>query len=330
MRKLAKGQLSVPAGSDRGQAAVLTKEMKRMILMDTHADTLYRRFKRPGEHCDVTGEKMDAGGVTVQTMALFVGGSPLPADMEATFAGMWAEGEKLPGEGFVHLTDYRDAREGQRAFVYSVEGCDLLDGRMDLLAAWREKGVRMAALTWNYENCVGVPAKVDAERGLKPFGREAVREMARLGIAPDTSHLNERGFYELLEMGVVPLASHSCCKALCGHARNLTDDQLRALFEAGGYVGVNFYPFFLEENGKADLDTVCDHVLRMLSLGGEGHIGFGSDFDGIECKPRGLNGPQDFPALLSALRRRGVGEEQIIKMAGQNLMDYYDRIDPRT
>lgn len=300
-----------------------------MILMDTHADTLYRRFKRPGENCDVTPDKLAKGGVTVQTMALFVGGSPKLEDVSATFAGMWAEGEKLPGEGLVHLTDYRDVREGQRAFVYSVEGCDLLDGKLELLSEWRKKGVRMAALTWNYENCMGVPAKTDNGQGLKPFGREAVKEMARLGIAPDTSHLNERGFFDLLDMGAIPLASHSCCRALCGHCRNLTDDQLRALFEAGGYVGVNFYPFFLSEDGKAGLDTVCDHVVHMLSLGGEGHIGFGSDFDGIEKKPRGLEGPQDFPALFAALRRRGVDEKQIENMAGKNLMAYYDRIDPR-
>lgn len=184
----------------------------------------------------------------------------------------------------------------------------------------------MAALTWNYENCVATPASKDATTGLKPFGREAVREMQRLKMAVDVSHLNEGGFYELLEMGVVPLASHSCCRKLCDHTRNLTDDQLRALFSAGGYVGVNFYPAFLRRDEKADIRDVCDHVIHMLEMGGEGKIGFGSDFDGIEMKPAGLSGPQDFPALLNALRRRGLDEKTITGIAGENLLHYYDRI----
>lgn len=300
-----------------------------MILMDTHADTLYRRFRSPGESCDITIPKLRKGGVGVQTMALFVGGSPKLPDIARVFQGMWAEGEKLEAEGLRRVTDYRDGKEGENAFIYSIEGCDLLDGGLDLLAQWREKGARMAALTWNYENCVGVPAKLDMAAPLKPFGREAVREMVRLGVAPDTSHLSERGFYDILEMGIAPVASHSCCRALCGHCRNLSDDQLRALFQAGGYVGVNFYPFFLRDDGKADLDAVCDHVLHMLSLGGEENVGFGSDFDGIEQKPRGLDGPQDMPALFAALRRRGVTEAQIERLAGKNLAAYYDRLDPR-
>ena len=301
-----------------------------MILFDTHADTLYKRACHPEEALDVTVDRLSQGGVTVQTMALFVGGSSDLKDIAAAMDRMWALGAELPQEGLLHLTDYRDAKEGDRAFIYSIEGCDLLANGLSQLEYWREKGVRMAALTWNYENCVGTPAKKDASSPLKPFGREAVREMVRLGIAPDTSHLNERGFYELLEMGVVPLASHSCCRALCGHCRNLSDDQLKALFQAGGYVGINFYPSFLAEDGKADLDTVCDHALHMMELGGENRIGFGSDFDGIECKPEGLSGPQDFPALFSALRRRGMTEKQIEAMAGKNLMAYYDRIDPRS
>ena len=301
-----------------------------MILFDTHADTLYKRACHPEEALDVTPEKLSQGGVTVQTMALFVGGSSKLDDIAAAMDRMWELGAKLPEEGLLHLTDYRDAKEGDRAFIYSIEGCDLLANGLEQLQDWRKKGVRMAALTWNYENCVGTPAKKDASSPLKPFGREAVREMVRLGIAPDTSHLNERGFYELLEMGVVPLASHSCCRALCGHCRNLSDDQLKALFQAGGYVGINFYPSFLAEDGNANLDSVCDHALHMMELGGEKHIGFGSDFDGIECKPEGLSGPQDFPALFAALRCRGVTESQIEAMAGKNLMAYYDRIDPRS
>lgn len=300
-----------------------------MILCDTHADTLYARARRPDAEHDVTLSRLRRGGVNVQTLALYVGGSPeLPKIAEA-FSAMEREIEVLRAEGLTQLLDYRDARAGENAFMLSVEGCDLLADGLERLGAWRNMGVRMAALTWNYENCVATPASVDADSPLKPFGREAVQEMRRVGIAVDTSHLNRRGFFDLLEMGVVPLASHSCCAALCGHRRNLTDDQLRALFQAGGYVGVNFYPRFLREDGRAGIMDICDHVLHMMELGGEKHIGFGSDFDGIEVKPAGLSGPQDFPILLAALKARGLTGEQLEDVAGGNLLRYYDRIDPR-
>lgn len=300
-----------------------------MLICDTHADTLYRRAMHPDAPLDVTPEGLRQGGVSLQTMALYVGGSPKLADIQTAFDRMLAEAQKLPGEGVEQLYDPRDAREGRRGFMLSVEGCDLLDNQTELLPKWREMGVRMAALTWNYENCVGVPAKQDQNAPLKPFGRVAALEMRRLGIAVDTAHLNRRGFYDLLELGVVPLASHSCCDALCPHFRNLTDDQLRALFAAGGYVGVNFYPSFLSPSGEATLDTVCDHVLHMLALGGEGMIGFGSDFDGIERKPAGLDNPAALPALLEALRARGLDDKTLRGVAGESLLAYYDRIDPR-
>ena len=298
-----------------------------MLLFDTHADTLFRLCfpDGEGEEMDVTKEMLLQGGVTVQTMAMFVGRSDLKS-IRIAFDRLLQKKEELKAAGFRQVDELREAKEGDTAFMLSVEGCDLLDGHGEMLYDWRKQGVRMAALTWNYENCVATPACKDASSGLKPFGREAVREMQRLKMAVDVSHLNEGGFYELLEMGVVPLASHSCCRKLCDHTRNLTDDQLRALFSAGGYVGVNFYPAFLRRDEKADIRDVCDHVIHMLEMGGEGKIGFGSDFDGIEMKPAGLSGPQDFPALLNALRRRGLDEKTITGIAGENLLHYYDRI----
>lgn len=298
-----------------------------MLLFDTHADTLFRLCFPYGENqeLDVTREKLLRGGVSVQVMAMFVGRSDLPS-IQIAFDKMLAKKEELKQNGFRQVDDLKEAKDGETAFMLSVEGCDLLDGHGEMLSDWRRQGVRMAALTWNYENCVATPASKDATSGLKPFGREAVREMQRLGMAVDVSHLNEKGFYELLEMGVIPLASHSCCRKLCNHVRNLTDDQLKALFSAGGYVGVNFYPAFLRRDEKAGIADVCDHVLHMLEMGGEGKIGFGSDFDGIEMKPEGLTGPQDFPKLMDALRRRGLDEKMIRGIAGENLLQYYDRI----
>lgn len=301
-----------------------------MLICDTHADTLFRRATNRNAPCDITKETLAQGGVNLQVLALYVGGSPALKDIRALFARMERENERLHDEGWEQVLDPRDAEEGKQRYMLSVEGCDLLDGQMELLTRWRGMGVRMAALTWNHPNCVATPAKTDAVTGLTPFGKEAVREMKRLGIAPDVSHLNDRGFFDLLETGATPLASHSCCRVLCGHPRNLTDDQLKALFDAGGYVGVNFYPWFLRDDGCAERADVCRHLMHMLEMGGEGKIGLGSDFDGIECKTAGLSDPRDLCALLDDLRTFGLPEETIRGIAGENLLRYYDRFDPLT
>ena len=300
-----------------------------MLICDTHCDTLYRRVRYPDEAPDVTMERPNDGGISLQTLALFVGGDPRPETVRRLFDGMLAEFERLKDAGWVQAFDPRDAEGGRVKVMLSIEGCEIFGTSLEAIAEWRDRGVRMAAITWNHLNALGTPAKINATDGLTPFGRQAVREMARIGMVPDTSHLNERGFYDILEMGIVPLASHSCCRALCGHARNLTDDQLKALFQAGGYVGLNFYPWFLSNDGRCTLDTLADHMLHMLELGGEGMVGLGSDFDGIEVKVPGLEHPGHLPALFETFERRGITGEILEGIAGKNLLRYYERFDPR-
>lgn len=298
-----------------------------MLICDTHADTLCRLAMREGDSTDVTPESLRAGGVSLQTLALFVGGKP---DHESIRRVMDASHEKIryfSDAGVHQVHDPRDARAGEMAFMLSVEGCDLLSDDFDLLYRWRECGVRIAALTWNHVNACGMPA-MKGNEPLPAFGARAAKEMQRIGISVDTSHLCEQAFWDLLDLGIVPMASHSCCRALCDCPRNLTDAQLKALFAAGGYVGVNFYPAFLKENGKAAIEDVARHISHMLSLGGEDNIGLGSDFDGIERKPEGLSSPADLPALFDSLRKRGITEMQIEKIAGRNLISYFERFAP--
>ena len=299
-----------------------------MLISDTHCDTLYQLAENPEEPLDVTMERLQAGGVSLQTLALYVGGDPRPEPVRHLFEEMLNQFERLKAAGWVQAFDPREAEEGQVKVMLSIEGCEILN-TLEAIRTWRQRGVRMAAITWNYVNALGTPAKVNDSDGLTAYGRQAVREMVRVGIAPDTSHLNERGFWDILEMGFAPLASHSCCRSLCGHSRNLTDDQLKALFSVGGYVGLNFYPWFLSDDGKCTLDTLADHLLHMLELGGEGMIGFGSDFDGIEVKVPGLEHPGDLPRLFETLERRGITGEVLEGIAGRNLLRYYDRFDPR-
>ena len=114
-------------------------------------------------------------------------------------------------------------------------------------AALYDRGVRMIALTWNYENSIGFPNSADPElhASNSPFGFEVVERMGELGMIVDVSHLSEGGFFDVAEAVKGPFAaSHSCARALCGHSRNLTDRQLRVLGDHGGVCGVNFYSSF--------------------------------------------------------------------------------------
>lgn len=131
-----------------------------------------------------------------------------------------------------------------------------------------------------------------------------MREMNRKGVLCDVSHLNEAGFWDVIEHSTLPpVASHSNARALCEHTRNLTEAQIRAVIEKKGYIGVNFYSAFLANGRAATLEDVYRHVDAILQLGGEDVVGFGSDFDGIDAWPEGLANPADFPALLNFLPR---------------------------
>lgn len=297
-----------------------------MRIADAHCDTLYEIVTRPDRPHDITLERLRQAGVSLQVMAMYVGPKAPLEEVEALFERMLAAFQGLKAQGLRQADDPGEAAEGQVMAMLSIEGCEVFSRGLQSISSYRELGVRMAAVTWNHENALATPHCVNATQGLKPYGFEAVREMQRLGMAVDVSHLNEAGFWDIMEKtDVPPLASHSCCRALKDHTRNLTDDQLRELFRKGGYVGLNFYPAFLGGD-PCTLDTLADHFEHMHELGGEGKVGLGSDFDGIETKPRGLDNPLDYPELFSCLRRRGFSEPQVRSIAGEAMIDYFARI----
>lgn len=298
-----------------------------MMICDAHCDTLYNLVTAPGKDNDVTLERLHKGGVAIQTMAMYVGPAAPLEEMEQLFDRMYAAFQVLKDQGWYQAFDPSEAVAGQPKAMLSIEGCEVFARGLSKIAEYREKGVRMAAVTWNHENALATPAAINDHEGLKPFGLEAIREMQRLKIAVDVSHLNEAGFFDILhKTSVPPMASHSCCRALCDHKRNLTDVQLKELFQAGGFVGINFFPKFLSAELPATMDHVVQHIDHMMQMGGEGKVGFGSDFDGIGMKPVGLDNPEDFPALLEKLRQRGYGEKALKSIAGQAMIDYFARI----
>ena len=185
-----------------------------------------------------------------------------------------------------------------------------------------EQGVRLLTLTWNYENCIGSPNSRDTEvmqRGLKPFGIEVVRRMNELGMLVDVSHLSDGGFWDCIRYIV---ASHSNCRELCRHPRNLTDEMLRAVGEKGGVVGLNFYSAFLtEKKERAGLEMLAEHAKRMIRMAGEDAVALGTDFDGFERKdlPEKLEGAERIELVWDAFQKAGITSRQTEKIAYGNL-----------
>lgn len=287
---------------------------------DAHCDTLSHLVSGGTlENATITPERLAAGGVSLQVFALFATYGRGIEPYEKARRMLSAAGEfPVPVLTGALPAALPDAPTG----VFSIEGGEILQGSLERFAEFDAAArVRMIALTWNFENEIGHPAKNGPEGGLKPFGLSLVREMNRKGVLCDVSHINEAGFWDVIEHSTLPpVASHSNARALCEHTRNLTEAQIRAVIEKKGYIGVNFYSAFLANGRAATLEDVYRHVDAILQLGGEDVVGFGSDFDGIDAWPEGLANPADFPALLNFLAARGgYAPEVLEKIAGGNL-----------
>ena len=299
-----------------------------MFIADTHSDTLFNLARgQKITEVDITPERLITGGVTLQVFAMWSGPKGPGGDYAALAEAEYAARQQFIDAGVPQVDDPSEAVAGKPHYMLSLEGCEVFQDGIEKVAFWQERGVRMGAPVWNNENALATPAKKNPDDGLTDYGVKVVREMQKQGIAVDVSHLNERGFYDLFLKGdKAPMASHSCCRALCDHFRNLTDDQIRLMIRDGGFIGVNFYPAFLSADKVATTRTLAQHIDHICQLGGADIVGFGSDFDGIERYPEDLRHPGQMGNLLAALRDYGYDGAALEKIAGGNLLGYYQRI----
>ena len=249
---------------------------------------------------------------------------------------------------------------GRLMGVLAIEGGHAIEDDLDQLDHYAARGVRVMTLTWNnqlsWARSCRDGAGPNVPEGLSDFGVRVVKRMGELGMLVDLSHAGERTFFDALEAAVAPpMVSHSGCRALSDHPRNVTDDQLRALAQRDGVLGIPFATAFLDEaerraeqafretepyksaggdnaterlllEGDAiqsgmppfPLDRVADHVLHALEVAGPRHVALGADFDGIDRRPAGLEDASGYPALLEVLARRGVDEETLGLVAYHN------------
>ncbi len=218
--------------------------------------------------------------------------------------------------------------DGVLAAVLHIEGVEALTKDLHALPVFYEAGLRSLGPVWSRSNAFGhgvpfnFPDTPDKGPGLTPAGKDLVRLCNEMGIVVDLSHLNEKGFWDVAELTTAPLvASHSGAHALCASPRNLTDDQLMAIGESGGIVGVNFGRGFLRKDGQGDKETPLDEIARHVEyiagkIGGD-HVGLGSDFDGTDI-PQDLEDAAGLPKLLEALTARGFKGKALKRVAHGN------------
>ena len=303
----------------------------------------------PRTHVDLP--RMREGGVGIQVFAAYV-----PPDTAGDKAFGYANDRLSAIEAFVKKDErlvlvetHSDAKAAMASdktgIMLSVENGLAIEGSLYRLKELRDRKVRIMTLVHSQhlpwiESCTGGGVFSAGEAaGLSSFGEKVVDAMNDLGIIADLSHSSEKAFWAVLKRSRKPvIASHSCAYSLCAAARNLKDDQIKALGESGGLVGVNFFAAFLsepfrqsyEKNGyTVKLETasvhvprtiIADHIDYMLKLAGEDSVALGSDFDGISATPEGVTGSDFFPVLEEELVSRGYTEKRIRKIFSGNFL----------
>jgi len=213
--------------------------------------------------------------------------------------------------------------------LLTVEGGEILCGNLTILQVLFRLGVRSICLTWNHRNEIADGCGESlSNSGLTSFGLEVVREMNHLGMIIDLSHISERGFWTVLEHSRDPvMVSHGNCRRLCDHVRNLRDEQIKALAEKGGILGITFVPQFLSAQ-EASIEDVLRHIDYAVNLVGPDHVGIGSDFDGTDRVVQGLEDVSRIGDLVEALEKRGYSRYDVEKIIGNNFLALFRQVLP--
>ena len=203
--------------------------------------------------------------------------------------------------------------------IFSLEGAEVLEGNCDNIYRLHEQDVRILGLAWNNDNNLAGGA-LGANRGLSARGKEAVRLVNKMPLVLDGAHLSEKSLAEVLGLSEKPIiVSHADSRLLCNHPRNLRDEYLREVAQAGGVVGVTFVREFLcADPAKANIVSVAEHIYHMVEVMGIEHVGIGSDFDGVERAVDGLEKAGHILRLSAYLRALGFNNDDIALIMGGN------------
>jgi membrane dipeptidase len=366
------------------------------IVVDTHADTP-QRFLDEGFDIGST-DPHDIGNMSLEKARR--------GNLGAEFFSIWVEPETNQGHYAQHTFDLIDSvyeqaarhpdrmmmafsvadierahRERKLAALMGIEGGHSIENDMHLLRDYYRLGVRYMTLSWSNTNEWADSsgdiddAKIQHHNGLTDFGMQVVREMNRLGMMVDISHVADKTFFDVIATTKAPvIASHSSARALVNHPRDMTDDMLRAVAKNGGTVQVNFFSGFIDEDyrkameaqskdreaaiksyvasltaqGKPinyieidrmgrewmakiprpPLKSLIDHIDHIAKVAGVGHVGLGSDFDGVSgATPQGIDSAADLPKITQALLDRGYSADDIKKILGGNVLRVFRQVE---
>lgn len=239
------------------------------------------------------------------------------------------------------VDDIRSAMsDGRIAAIMHVEGAEAIDSELVMLDRLHKMGLRSIGPVWSRSNIFGhgvpfrYPASPDTGPGLTPAGKRLIKRCNELGILVDLAHINQAGFRDVARISTAPLiATHSNAHAVCPHARNLTDDQIRAIADSDGMVGLNFATAFLRPDGRmipdVPFEIMMRHLDHLIAILGEDRVGLGSDYDGTTV-PDSLTTVADLPALRHAMFQHGYGDELCRKILCENWLAALGRVWRRT
>lgn len=294
-------------------------------IADAHCDFLAYQVisqsdSRLYDHIDI--EKMQRGGVALQTFAVWV---PPETEnkLELGFQQIqyfhdFIEKNKQDVHLCINAADFNNSH--RISAILAIESGESIDCNNRCMSSLYKDGVRIFSLTWNGENAYASGCM--AHGGLKLHGIKAINLLNSFNVALDVSHINEKGFWEAIDIYEhAPCATHSCVYELYEAPRNLKRNQIKALISRKGYIGINFYTEFLSGE-KADIDDIVNHIEYILDCGGEDVVGFGSDFCGIQHTPKGLYSAADFQKIPEAMLRRNYKETLVTKICYGNFARY--------
>jgi membrane dipeptidase len=322
------------------------KLLQSVPVLDAHIDTLNRTiyqnpgkvsFGIPGGHVNLARTKK--GGVDTlflvhhaKNRSKGILQSPFQEVLRQNDL-MFRLVEEYPDD-FAVTTSTRQIKAAHKAskiaFIPVLEDGNALEGSLENLRTLYRLGIRELGLVHQGRNELGNGnyLKQPGIGGLSDFGVKVVKELNRLGILVDVSHLNEAGFWDVVEACDGPfIASHSNARALCGNNRNLWDEQIKALVAVDGVMGMNFCTAFVDDDrNKASLTRMADHVCYIAELVGTSCIGMGTDYDGISETPRGLPHYGAFPRFVAELQKRGFSDEELTGILGGNFLRVFKKV----
>jgi membrane dipeptidase len=306
-----------------------------LYICDAHADILWRMdqtdesFYDPASSLQQSYRRMTAGGMGLQVFALYAPSRWSAAEQfRAVCRCIDRFAHDIVGDGtkvaWVRSVEdlSRCVKEGRLCGMLSLEGGDCLEGDIRLLRVMHRLGVRALGLTWNRANAIADGVGEPRGAGLTAFGYHVIKEMEKLSMIVDLAHVSERAFWDVMEVArKPPIVSHANVKSVCAHRRNLSDDQIQALIEQRGWIGLSFVPAFvsLDEAARVTVDDWTRHLERVLELGGENAVGIGSDFDGMDETMADLTDGSRLPLLREHLEKR-YGKRLAEKVLGQNFL----------